>query len=134
MAGFRKKNDQGFTLIELMIVISMMMILIAIAIPAYRQSIVRAKEGVLKQNLFTLRTLISQYTLDKQKAPESLEDLVSGGYIKQIPNDPMTAQADWTVEQEDDTLLSPDEQSGGIDDVHSSSTQTGSDGTAYSTW
>jgi general secretion pathway protein G len=132
MAGFRKK--QGFTLIELMIVISMMMILIAIAIPAYRQSIVRAKEGVLKQNLFTLRTLISQYTLDKQKAPESLEDLVSGGYIKQIPNDPMTAQADWTVEQEDDTLLSPDEQSGGIDDVHSSSTQTGSDGTAYSTW
>ncbi len=130
----RTKNRRGFTLIELMIVISMMMILIAIAIPAYRASIVRAKEGVLKQNLFTLRSLISQYTLDKQKAPEALDDLVSGGYIKQIPADPMTAQADWTVEQEDDTLMSPDEQSGGIDDVHSSSTQIGSDGTAYSTW
>lgn len=134
MVGFRKKNNQGFTLIELMIVISMMMILIAIAIPAYRESIVRAREGVLKQNLFTLRTLISQYTLDKQKAPESLDDLVSGGYIKQIPSDPMTNKADWTVEQEDETIMSPDEQSGGIDDVHSSSTQTSSDGTAYSTW
>jgi general secretion pathway protein G len=134
MLKFRKKNGRGFTLIELMIVISMMMILIAIAIPAYRQSIVRAREGVLKQNLFTLRTLISQYTLDKQKAPEALDDLVSAGYIKQIPNDPITLKADWTVVQEDDTLMSADEESGGIDDVHSSSDQTGSDGTAYSTW
>jgi general secretion pathway protein G len=134
MAESRNTNARGFTLIELMIVISMMMILIAIAIPAYRNSILRAREGVLKQNLFTLRTLISQYTLDKQKAPQALNDLVSGGYIKQIPNDPMTNQADWTVDQEDDTLLSPDEQSGGIDDVHSSSTQTGTDGTVYSTW
>jgi general secretion pathway protein G len=134
MAELRKRNSRGFTLIELMIVISMMMILIAIAIPAYRQSIVRAKEGVLKQNLFTLRTLISQYTLDKQKAPESLEDLVTGGYIKQIPNDPITLKADWTVVQEDETVMSPDEQSGGIDDVHSSSDEISSDGTAYSTW
>src|ERR1700686_4783159 len=100
MSGFRKKNSRGFTLIELMIVISMMMILIAIAIPAYRDSILRAREGVLKQNLFTLRSLISQYTLDKQKAPESLEDLVSNGYIKQIPTDPMTGKADWNVVQE----------------------------------
>ena len=134
MLKFRKKNGRGFTLIELMIVISMMMILIAIAIPAYRQSIVRAREGVLKQNLFTLRTLISQYTLDKQKAPEALDDLVSAGYIKQIPNDPISLKADWTVVQEDDTLMSADEESGGIDDVNSSSDQTGSDGTAYSTW
>jgi general secretion pathway protein G len=134
MAGFRKKNSRGFTLIELMIVISMMMILIAIAIPAYRMSIERAREGVLKQNLFTLRSLLSQYTLDKQKAPEALDDLVTAGYIKQIPNDPMTNKADWTVVQEDETLMSPDEQSGGIDDVHSASDQTGSDGTAYSTW
>ena len=133
MAGFRK-NSRGFTLIELMIVISMMMILIAIAIPAYRMSIERAREGVLKQNLFTLRSLLSQYTLDKQKAPEALDDLVTAGYIKQIPNDPMTNKADWTVVQEDETLMSPDEQSGGIDDVHSASDQTGSDGTAYSTW
>jgi general secretion pathway protein G len=134
MARIRGKKSRGFTLIELMIVISMMMILLAVAIPAYRNSIVRAREGVLKQNLFTLRTLISQYTLDKQKAPEALEDLVAGGYIKQIPNDPMTNKADWTVVQEDETLMSPDEQSGGIDDVHSSSEQTGSDGTPYSSW
>jgi|ERR1019366_935110 general secretion pathway protein G len=133
MAGFRK-NSRGFTLIELMIVISMMMILIAIAIPAYRTSIVRAREGVLKQNLFTLRSLLSQYTLDKQQAPQALDDLVTAGYIKQIPNDPMTLKPDWTVVQEDETLMSPDEQAGGIDDVHSASDQTGSDGTAYSTW
>src|SRR5579872_7002660 len=132
MAGLRKKK--GFTLIELMIVISMMMILIAIAIPAYRQSIIRARESVLKQNLFTLRSLISQYTLDKQKAPQALDDLVSGGYMKQLPNDPMTGKPDWTVEQEEDTLSSPDQQEGGIDDVHSASTATGSDGTAYNTW
>ncbi len=130
----REKESSGFTLIELMIVISIIMILIAIAIPSYNQSIIRAKEGVLKQNLFTLRSLISQYTLDKQKAPESLDDLVTASYMKQIPNDPMTGKPDWTVDQEDETLLSPDEQTGGIDDVHSSSTQIGTDGTAYNTW
>ena len=128
------KTSGGFTLIELMMVISMMLILIAVAIPAYKQTVIRTRETVLKQNLFTLRTLISQYTLDKQKAPESLDDLVSAGYIKQIPNDPVTNKPDWTVVQEDETLLSPDEQSGGIDDVHSSSEQTSSDGTAYSSW
>jgi len=130
----RERESSGFTLIELMIVISIIMILIAIAIPSYNQSIIRAKEGVLKQNLFTLRSLISQYTLDKQKAPESLDDLVTANYMKQIPNDPMTGKPDWTVDQEDETLLSPDEQTGGIDDVHSSSTQIGTDGTAYNTW
>jgi general secretion pathway protein G len=130
----RLKTSRGFTLIELMIVISMILILIAIAIPAYNQSITRAKESVLKQNLFTLRSLISQYTLDKQKAPQSLDDLVSGGYMKQIPNDPITGKPDWTVQQEDQTLMSPDEQEGGIDDVHSSSTLIGSEGTAYDTW
>jgi general secretion pathway protein G len=134
MASLQARQNRGFTLIELMIVISMIMILIAIAIPSYNQSITRSKEGVLKQNLFTLRSLISQYTLDKQKAPQSLDDLVSAGYIKQIPTDPMTAKPDWTVEQEEDTLMSADEQAGGIDDVHSASEQTGSDGTAYSTW
>jgi general secretion pathway protein G len=134
MARLQARPSRGFTLIELMIVISMIMILIAIAIPSYNQSIIRSKEGVLKQNLFTLRSLISQYTLDKQKAPQSLDDLVSAGYIKQIPTDPLTAKPDWTVEQEEDTLMSADEQSGGIDDVHSASEQTGSDGTAYSSW
>jgi len=134
MGRLRQRQSRGFTMIELMIVISMMLILIAIAVPAYNQSIIRAKESVLKQNLFTLRSLISQYTLDKQKAPQSLDDLVSAGYIKQIPRDPMTGASDWTVDQPEDTLMSVDEQEGGIDDVHSASAQVGSDGTAYNTW
>jgi general secretion pathway protein G len=134
MDSFHAKKDRGFTLIEMMIVISMILILLAIAIPAYNQSILRARESVLKQNLFTLRSLISQYTLDKQKAPQALDDLVTGGYIKQIPNDPTTGKPDWTVEQEQETISSPDQQEGGIDDVHSASTNNGSDGTAYSTW
>jgi general secretion pathway protein G len=133
MARFGRKNSRGFTLIEMMIVISIMLILMSIAIPAYNQSVLHAKESVLKQNLFTLRSLISQYTLDKQKAPQSLEDLVSGGYIKQIPKDPFTNAADWTVDQEDYTM-SVDQQEPGIWDVHSSSSQVGSDGTAYSSW
>src|SRR5246500_690723 len=90
-----KSRDRGFTLIELMIVISLILILVSISIPAYNQSILRAKESVLKQDLFQLRSLISQYTLDKQKAPQSLDDLVQAGYIKQIPNDPTTGEADW---------------------------------------
>ncbi len=130
-----RKHSRGFTLIELMIVISIMIILISVAIPAYNQSIHRARESVLRQNLFTLRSVISQYTLDKQKAPQSLDDLVQGGYLKQIPTDPMTGSSStWTVEQEDNTLMSVDQQEGGIDDVHSGSEAVSSDGTAYSTW
>jgi general secretion pathway protein G len=129
----RFERDRGFTLIELMIVISIMLILIAIAIPAYQQSVVRVREAVLRENLFTLRSLIQQYTLDKQKAPQSLEDLVSAGYLKQIPKDPTTSAADWTVDQ-DESLDSPDQQEPGINDVHSASTATASDGTAYSSW
>ncbi len=128
-----KNRSRGFTLIELMIVISILLILLAISIPAYNQSILRAKESVLRQDLFQLRSLISQYTLDKQKAPQSLEDLVTAGYLKQLPPDPTTGKADWEAQQEDVTL-SVDQQDPGIDDVHSSSTQVGSDGTAYNTW
>jgi general secretion pathway protein G len=128
------RRDRGFTLIELMIVISMILILVSIAIPAYNQSILRAKEGVLRQNLFTMRSLISQYTLDKQKAPQSLDDLVGSGYLKQIPKDPFTGAADWTVETEDVTLSMDQTGEPGITDVHSSSSLTASDGTAYSTW
>ncbi len=121
-------------MIELMIVISLILILVSISIPAYNRSITRAREAVLKENLFQLRSLISQYTLDKQKAPQSLDDLVSAGYIKQVPPDPMTASnSTWTVDQED-TLLSVDQQEPGIIDVHSGATQTASDGTAYSSW
>jgi len=135
MANPRRTRTRGFTLIELMIVISIIMILLSLALPAYHQSIVRARESVLKQNLFSLRSVISQYTLDKQKAPQALEDLVSGGYFKQIPNDPMTGRNDtWTVDEETDTIISVDQKDPGIFDVHSGSTAVGSDGTAYNTW
>ena len=134
MAISRRRKSRGFTLIELMIVISIMLILVSMAIPAYNQSILRAKESVLRQNLFTLRSLISQYTLDKQKAPQALEDLVSAGYIKVIPSDPMTGKADWEAVQEEDVNMSPDQQETGIDDVKSSSTAMSSDGTPYNTW
>jgi general secretion pathway protein G len=128
-------RSHGFTLIELLIVVSLLLILVSVAVPQYRQSLVRARESVLRQNLFTLRSVISQYTLDKQKAPQSLEDLVQAGYMKQIPIDPMTDQADWSVEQEENTIMSPDEQDqGGIDDVHSASSAISTNGTAYNTW
>jgi general secretion pathway protein G len=132
----RSKTGQswGFTLIELMIVISLLLILISVAIPVYNQSILRAKESVLKQDLFTLRQVIDQYTLDKQRAPQSLEDIVAAGYLKQIPVDPFTVRNDtWTVVQEDITQ-SPEQTEPGISDVHSGSNLVGSDGTAYSTW
>src|ERR1700680_2521289 len=135
MRRSRTKRSRGFTLIELMIVISVILILVSGALPAYNQSIWRARESVLKQNLFSLRSVISQYTLDKQKAPQALEDLVTAGYFKQIPTDPMTGRNDtWTVEEETDTIMTVDQQEPGIYDVHSGSTATGSDGTAYNTW
>lgn len=134
MATIHRNRARGFTLIELMIVISLILILVSISVPAYNQSILRAKESVLLQNLFTLRSLISQYTLDKQKAPQSLEDLVQAGYIKQIPIDPFTGKNDtWTVEQEDYSL-SVDQQETGITDVHSGSSLMSTSGAAYSTW
>ncbi len=134
MTSIRNKRERGFTLIELMIVISLILILVSISIPVYNQSILRAKESVLQQDLFQLRSLISQYTLDKQKAPQALDDLVQAGYLKQIPNDPMTgSNSTWTVDQED-SLMSVDQQDPGISDVHSGSSGTSSDGTAYSAW
>jgi general secretion pathway protein G len=129
----RGTGDRGFTLIELMIVISIMLILMAIALPMYQQSVVRAREAVLRQDLFTLRQVIDQYTLDKQKAPQSLDDILQAGYLKRIPADPMTGQSNWEVVQED-VLQAPEQQEPGISDVHSASSATASDGTAYSSW
>ena len=124
---------RGFTLLELMIVISILLILMSIAIPVYNQHVIRARESVLRQDLFTLRSVIDQYTLDKQKAPQSLDDLVQAGYLKQIPKDPMTNEPNWEVVQED-ILQAVDQQEPGISDVHSASSNTSTDGTAYSTW
>jgi general secretion pathway protein G len=129
----KKRGNAGFTLLEMIIVMIIMGILLSIALPIYNQSLVKARESVLKNDLFELRKLITQYTLDKQKAPQALDDLVSAGYIKAIPKDPMTGEANWEPHQED-TLLSVDQTDPGIDDVHSASSLTGSDGTAYSSW
>jgi general secretion pathway protein G len=131
--GNRRNRARGFTLLELMIVISMIMILMSVAVPIYNQSIVQARESVLRSNLTTLRSVISQYTLDKQKAPQSLDDLVTAGYLRQIPFDPMTKLQNWEPKEED-VLMAVDQQDPGIDDVHSASSGIASDGTAYSTW
>ena len=135
-SGHKKVACAGFTLIELMIVISILLILISISIPQYQKAVRSARESVLRQDLYDMRKLISEFTLDKQKAPQSLEDLVQAGYLKPVPKDPITGQPDWQTEQCDDsTISSPDEQdTGGICDVHSASTQISSDGTAYSSW
>ena len=128
-----QKNSRGFTLIEMMIVVSLILILVSIALPVYNRSILRTKESVLKQDLFTLRNVISQYTLDKQKAPQTLDDLVQAGYLKVLPKDPFTNEANWTPDQED-SVMAVDQQEPGIVDVHSASNGTATDGTAYSSW
>jgi general secretion pathway protein G len=130
----KTRRQRGFTMIEMMVVISIMAILMAIAAPIYTQSIVRARESVLKQDLYAMRSVINQYTEDKQKAPQSLQDLVSTGYMKQIPKDPFTNSTDtWQVEQ-DDSMMSLEQTESGISDVHSGSNAISSEGTAYSQW
>ena len=128
-----RKSSRGFTLIELMIVISIILILISIAVPIYNQSILRAREAVLKDNLLTMRGLVQQFTLDKQRAPQSLQDLVSSGYLRDIPADITGSRETW-VEVQEEVLLSVDQTQPGIVDVHSGSELVSSEGTAYSTW
>jgi general secretion pathway protein G len=128
-----RSNASGFTMLEMIIVISIIIILMAVAIPNYNRTVIQSRESVLRSNLSTLRSVISQYTLDKQKAPQSLDDLVQAGYLRQIPVDPMTKETNWEVVQED-TLMAVDQQEPGITDLHSASTGTATDGTAYSTW
>ena len=129
-----KHHDQGFTLLELMIVMVVIGLLAAIAVPAYTANIRHAKEAVLKEDLHVLRQAIDSYTVDKQKAPQSLDDLVQGGYLKAIPKDPFTERTDTWMPAQDDTLQTLDQTESGINDVHSGSQLTGSDGTSYSTW
>lgn len=129
-----KRAWRGFTLIELMVVMAIISVLLAIALPIYQKSITRAKESVLRNNLFTLRTMIDEYTIDKQKAPESLDELVSEGYLRQIPQDPMTGSPDtWKVIMED-TPVGGSTSSPGVFDVRSGSDKTALDGTSYSDW
>ena len=127
------KHGLGFTLVELMIVMAIISILLALAVPMYQKSIMRSKETVLRQNLFTLRVQIDEYTYDKGKAPQSLQDLVSEGYLRQIPLDPITGQADWTTVMED-AVSSVNQTEPGIFDVHSKSDKLSLDGTRYSDW
>ena len=128
------RSRRGFTLIELMIVISIILILIGIAVPAYEQSVIRAKEAVLRQDLKTMRDQIDNYTMDKEKAPQALQDLVDAGYLRAIPKDPFTGSSDTWQTESSDTLQSLDQTEPGITDVHSGSSASGSDGTAYNTW
>ena len=123
----------GFTFIELMIVMAIIAILLSIAVPVYNRSITRAKESVLRNNLFTMRTVLDEYTYDKQKAPQTLQDLVDQGYLRQIPVDPMTGNNEWNVIQED-ALTAVNQTEPGIFDVRSLSDKTGLDGTRYSEW
>lgn len=129
-----RRGQKGFTLIELMIVMSVILILVSLAVPIYSTSITRAREAVLRDDLFTMRSLINQYTLDKEKAPQALEDLVTAGYLKIIPRDPFTGSSDtWVVEQED-IMMSADQTQPGISDVHSGAAANSTEGTPYSSW
>ena len=122
----------GFTLLELMIVITVIIILAAIVLPQYQKTILATREAVLREDLFKMRILLDQYAADKQKLPQSLDDLVSGGYLRELPKDPITGQADWTIVTGEDTFSSSGEQ--GVTDIHSASTDTSSEGTPYSEW
>ena len=124
----------GFTLIELMIVITIILILIGMAAQRYERSVQHAREATLHQDLMVMRQSIDNYTLDKQAAPQSLEDLVQAGYLRKVPADPMTGAADW-VPQYDSVVLSPDQSSTGMIDVHSSSPRVSPfENTPYSEW
>ena len=130
----KSASEGGFTLLELLIVMVVIATLAAVAIPMYLRNVQAAKEAVLREDLRVMRTAINSYTVDKQKAPQALDDLITGGYLKSIPKDPITGRTDTWQTSVTDTLDSVDQTQGGIDDVHSGAQQVGTDGTNYSTW
>ena len=130
----REKQDAGFTLIELIIVMAIISVLAVVAVPSFIGAIKSAREAVLKEDLHVMREAIDSYTMDKQKAPQSLDDLIQDGYLKSVPEDPFTRSKDTWVTDSSDSLHSLDQTDPGIEDVHSGSTETGSDGQTYSTW
>ncbi|MFZ1940336.1 MAG: type II secretion system protein [Terracidiphilus sp.] len=129
-----RQHEAGFTLVELIIVMAIIGILVVLAVPRYATTIRHAREAVLKEDLQTMRAAIDSYTMDKQKAPQSLDDLVQDGYLKAIPEDPMTHAKDTWVPDTSDAMYSIDETEPGITDVHSGSEETGTDDRPYSEW
>jgi general secretion pathway protein G len=133
-AGALRKGGRGYTLIELIIVMAIISVLVAVAVPMYQKSLLRTKETLLKQNLFTLRTVIDEYTFDKKKAPQALQDLVNEGYLRAVPLDPITrSDQTWRIIMED-ALSMVDQTQPGIFDVRSGSDQKSLEGTLYSEW
>lgn len=126
-------RSRGFTLLEMMVVISMILVMLAVAMPIYSQSVNRAREDAFRDSLLTLNEMIFQYTLDKQKPPQSLEDLRSAGYIKEVPKD-ITGTATWVTEDDPPAILSLYQTETGIYGVHSASSKIGSNGKPYSEW
>jgi len=131
--ALRSRGSLGFTLIEMLIVVSIIGILLSLAIPSYRESLRRARETVLRENLHTLRQTIEQFTLDKQRPPQTLDDLVAEGYLRTLPKDITGSAATWEVEYSD-LMISPEQTASGISDVRSGSTTVSSEGTPYNTW
>jgi len=128
-----QRGRRGFTLLEMMVVISMMLIMMAVAIPIYSQSVNRAREDAFRDSLLTLNQMIFQYTMDKQKPPQSLEDLRTAGYIKEVPKD-ITGSPTWVTEDDPPAILSIYQTETGIYGVHSASNKIGSNGKPYSEW
>ena len=131
MSGNTAMNDRrGFTLIEIMVVVAIIVTILSIAVPFYTTAMVRAKESVLQSNLFTMRSVIDQYTYDKEEPPQSLDELVSEGYLREIPIDPFTESRDtWQMIND----AGPTGESG-LYDVRSGSDRTALNGTPYSEW
>ena len=129
-----RSDDRGFTLVELMIVMLIISVLAAVAIPSFVAAIRNAKEAALKEDLHVMRDAIDSYTMDKNKAPQSLDDLVQNGYLKSIPVDPMTHSTDTWQTTSDETYADLDQTEPGITDVHSGSEEVGTNGQPYSSW